>query len=435
MKASNSAFYRSIGKSMLGRYSVYGANLLSMMLLARLFTPGTFGTVAAIMVFFTFFQLMAEAGLGPAIINLDKLDAEDRNGLFGLTLVLGVVLGGIFFALSPVFLAFYHLPRVDEVIPYVAVALLFFAATIVPSALLLRDQAYFRIAQAGLAGEIFSTLLAVILLQFIDPLHALASKAATTAITNFGVQYHFSKHTEFGQPQWGRKFSAVKPLLSFSGYQFGFNFINYFSRNLDNILIGRYLGAASLGVYDKAYQLMRYPLLLLTFAMTPAIQPTIRKYAHDKDHVEAFHRDFTLKLSLIGAVAGLGIYVLADWIVRLMLGTQWAGVVPIIKVLSIAIPVQVVLSTSGSFFQAMNRANLLFYTGLMSSAVMIAAIVWGVLQRDMITLSWAIVAAFHVNFFQAYYIMYSRIFGRGFASFLTRMIPAAAVILGMVLWY
>lgn len=147
---------------------------------------------------------------------------------------------------------------------------------------------------------------------------------------------------------------------------------------------------------------MRYPMMLLTFAMTPAIQPVIRKYAGDKEKVESTLSDFTFKLSLLGAAAALGFFVLAPWIVLLMLGTHWQGVVPITQVLTIAIPVQVVMSTSGSFYQAMNRADLLFYAGALAAVTMISAIVWGVYQKDMITLSWTLVAAFHINFLQTY---------------------------------
>ena len=377
---------------------------------------------------------MAEAGLAPAIINLVKLEPEDRNGLFGLTLVVGLSLGFIFFLLAPLFLAFYKLPRVDEVVPYIAVALFFSAAAIVPSALLLRGQAFFRFANAGFAAEVVSTSASVLLLQWVDPLHALACKAAFTAATNFLVLYYYSQNTEFGRPRWGTKFRAIKPLFSFSAYQFGFNLINYFSRNLDNILVGKYLGSMSLGVYDKAYQLMRYPLMLLTFAMTPAIQPVVRKFAGDKEKVEAIHRVFTFKLSLIGSVTGLSLFLLSDRIVHLMLGPQWDGVVPIIQVLAIAIPVQVVLSTSGSFFQALNRADLLFISGFLSAILMVSAIVWGIYQRDLIALSWALVVAFHLNFFQCYCIMYSRIFGKNMLRFFAVMIPAALVIAGMIMW-
>jgi PST family polysaccharide transporter len=429
---TTSSLYVAIARSMLGRAGVYAANLVSMVVLARLFTPRDFGTVASIAVFSTFFQLMTEAGLGPAIINLKELPARDRNGLFGLTLMTGIGLALVFGAARPLWETFYGLPRVGEVVPYVAASLLFYSASIVPTALLLRDQAFYRIANAGIAAELVSTSVSLVLLRLIDPLHALAAKSAFSAAINFVATYYFSGRTQFGRPSWGTRFSAIRPLLSFSSYQFGFNVLNYFSRNLDNILVGRYMGTAPLGVYDKAYRLMRYPLVLITFAMTPAIQPVVQKYAHDKVRVEAIHRDFLWKLSLLGAAAGLAIYLLAGEIVAWLLGPQWGAVVPVIRILAIAVPVQVVLSTSGSFYQALDRTDLLFVNGVFSSAVMVSAIVWGVLQRDLSKLSWALVVAFHLNFFFAYYIMYSRIFGKGMAAFLAKLAPSAVVVLGMV---
>lgn len=428
---TKSVLYKSVGRSMIARYAVYAVNLLSMVILARIFTPEIFGTVAAVTVFFVFFQLMAEAGLGPAIINLSNLATEDRDGLFGLTLVIGLLLSLIFASLAPLFLAFYQIPRVDEVVPYIAVSLLFFAASIVPNALLLREQAYFRIANGGLTAELVSTTAAIGFAQLIDPLHALSAKGVVSAATSFFVTWYMSSYTWFGRPLPGRKFSAIRPLLSFSGYQLGFNIINYFSRNLDNILVGKYMGATTLGTYDKAYQLMRYPLMLLTFAMTPAIQPVIRQHSGDPKKVEEIHRDFTFKLSLLGAAAGLSMYVLAEQIIMLALGNQWLDVVPIIRILAIAIPVQVVLSTSGSFFQAMNRAELLFLSGALSAAVMVAAILIGMVARDIELLCWCLVAGFHINFLQAYYYMYRKMFLMPLRPHMVRMLPAFCVALGM----
>jgi len=417
---------------MIGRYAVYAVNLLSMMVLARIFTPETFGTVAAIFVFFVFFQQIAEAGLGPAIINLSALDSENRNGLFGLTLTVGVLLGLLFYLAAPLLLALYQFPRLDEVVPYIGISTFFFSATIVPNALLLRQQAFYKIAQAGLAAELLSTAVTVGLAQVLDPLHALAAKGPCSAATLFLVSWHASANTEFGRPLPGRKFSSIKPLLGFAGYQFGFNVINYFSRNLDNILVGKYMGASVLGIYDKAYQLMRYPLMLLTFAMTPAIQPVIRQYSNDRDKVEEIHLAFTFKLSLLGAAAGLTTYLLAEWVVMLALGNQWLDVVPLIRILAIAVPVQVVLSTCGSFFQGMNRADLLFACGSANAIVMVAAMVIGIIWRDIEILCWCLVAAFHANFIQVYYYMYKKLFLKPLRRHLVRMIPALCVILGLV---
>src|SRR5690606_30442556 len=107
-----------------------------------------------------------------------------------------------------------------------------------------------------------------------------------------------------------------------------------------------------------------------------AIQPVVSKYASDKVQVSAIHLDFTFKLSLVGALAGACIFAAADWVVLILLGTQWLEVIPVIQILAIAIPVQVVLSTSGSFFQAMNRTDLLFLSGCLSAVVMISGIVY-----------------------------------------------------------
>lgn len=417
---------------MLGKYSVYLANLVSLMILARLFTPETFGVVASIAVFFLFFQLMAEAGLGPAIINQDKLSPNERDGIFGLTLVLGLLLGATFFLLAPLFERFYGIPGVSTVVPYVAVALFFFAMSIVPNAVLLRQQAFYKIAIAGFLAEVVSTMGVIALSFWIDPLNALAAKGAISAVTMAITVWIFSASTELGQPTPGKNFAAVKPLLNFSGYQFGFNFINYFSRNLDNILVGKYMGATALGPYDKAYQLMRYPLMLLTFAMTPAVQPVIRKFAGEPTKVEEIHRDFIFKLSLLGVVVSALMFFLAEWIVLILLGEQWESVIPIIQILSLAIPVQVVLSTIGSFFQAMGRTDLLFVSGVLSATVMVAAIMVGIWKRDLEILCWLLVAAFHINFVQAYFYLYRNVFKKPLINFFVAILPGAMGVLVMI---
>lgn len=173
----------------------------------------------------------------------------------------------------------------------------------------------------------------------------------------------------------------------------------------------------------------------MTFAMTPAIQPVLRNHAHDVSKIEAIHREFTFKLSILGSCAGLAMFFLADWIVKVMLGSQWLSVAPIIQILSIAVPVQVVLSTSGSFFQALGRVDLLFFSGALSAVLMVTAIICGVVSRDLQTISWYLVIAFHLNFVQAYYIMYKKIFGVSVWLFYRRMcfVVFPAVIMALML--
>lgn len=413
---------KAIGKSMLSRYSIYIVNFFSMIVVARLFAPEDFGVIGAVSVVATFLGMFVESGLGPAIINEKSLSSENRNGIFTFTIMLGSIAFLILFLSGNRLEEFYDIQGVSIVTKYVAIGAIFSGASIYPTATLNRDKKFFSLAIAGIIANIVSLIVVVVLVQVVDSIHALASKNLTTVVINFVLVYFFSDKTELGKPHLGFKIVAVKPLLKFSLYQFGFNFINFFSRNLDNILVGRYLGSFALGIYDKAYQLMRYPLMLLTFAMTPAIQPVMKEYASNPYEAEKIHRNFIFKLSWIGIIVGFLLAIFSKWVILLLLGDKWLEVVPIIRILALSIPVQVVLSTSGAFFQAMNRTDILFVSGFLSAILMVSAILYGVLiQGDMVMLSWDLLIAFSMNFGQTYYFMYRYCFQQNVLSFFRKL--------------
>jgi PST family polysaccharide transporter len=409
-KPPRELLYAAIGKSITGRYFSYAVQLVSLMILARIFTPRQFGVIAAVQVFYIFFQMCAEIGFGPAIINATSLSRSELGGIFLFTTLTGVALGGFFLALSRPFQQFYSLPALSKVVPFAAGALVFYAAAVVPLAALNRDMRFLRVAQATAIGDAASTGIAVLLSRFIDPVSALASKMLLTAAVQFIMLYALSSGTELGRPLFSLQFQALRQIWWFSKYQFSFGFVLYFSRNLDNLLVGRVFGAAPLGIYDKAYQLMKYPLMLLTFAMTPAIQPAIRKHSDDPQHVESLHREFTYRLAWLGAAAGVGCAVAAPWIVRLLLGPHWAPVTPIVRALALSISTQVVLSTIGSFFQAMNRPDLLLLTGVISAVLIVTAIFFGIRSNDLVMLAWLLSCSFNLAFVISYFVLYRYVF-------------------------
>ena len=73
----------------------------------------------------------------------------------------------------------------------------------------------------------------------------------------------------------GRK--ALGKVFSFSAYQFSFQLINYFSRNLDKLLMGRYMSLSQLGYYDKSYRLMMLPLQNIAYVISPVMHPIFRR--------------------------------------------------------------------------------------------------------------------------------------------------------------
>jgi O-antigen/teichoic acid export membrane protein len=396
---------KSILHSMTGRYLVYSIQLISMIVLARVFTPETFGIFAIIQVFSVFFALVSEMGFGPALVNETKISKNMRNGIYSFTWILGVVVAILFFALSPLISWFYNNEVYQLLVIPVAIGIVFNTAAIVPLSAFNRDKKFITIARCEAIAEITSIIVILISTKFIDPIWALSLKPLTVAFIRFILVLVGSRKTEIGMPSFGKELFYIKKILAFSKHQAGFNFLNYFSRNLDNILVGKYLGTASLGIYDKAYQLMRYPLLLLTFAMSPAIQPVMKELKHDLSKFENLHSKFIRLVSVIGLVVGFSIYFLSEYIVSILLGEQWGDVGPLLEILSVSIPIQIVMSTSGGFYQAAGRADLLLKCGLFAFFTNVTGIIIGILLNDLELLSWAVVASSFINYIQCYYIM------------------------------
>jgi O-antigen/teichoic acid export membrane protein len=418
----------ALAKSMGGRYLVYGVQLLSMMVLARLFTPETFGTFAVLQVFVIFFVLFSEMGLGPALINEKVISPSMRDGVFSVTLMLGLLLGFMFWLTAPLISWFYNNSIYELIALPVAVGVIFNTLSIVPLASLQKDKKFISIARSELFSELASIALVLSLIGIVEPIWSLSAKPLMVAVIRFILLWLASDRTSVKRAKLGRDISKVKALLGFSLYQFGFNVVNYFSRNLDNILVGKYFGSISLGVYDKAYQLMRYPLMLLTFAMNPAIQPVLTEIKHDKYEFERLHNKFVKYMSLLGLVAGVCVFLLAEAIVSVLLGNQWGEVVPLLEILAVTIPIQIVLSSSGGFFQAAGRADLLFRCGVFSSITNVTAIIIGIRVGGLETLCWAILISFSINFFQCYWVLGSRLLPSGALGIFKEIYPAICLV-------
>lgn len=417
------------------KYLAYAVQFASLMILARAFTPEVFGAIAAIQVFYLFFQLVGEGGFGPAVIGLNQLSERDRDGIFGLTILIGAVLALLFVSLGPFLTDFYKMSELPIAIPFVAAGLMLNAWAILPMAQLQRQQSFLQMAAGAIVAELAALCVVLIARHQVSPLCAIAMRIPTVALVNFISVYYFSAKTDFERPKPGLRFGAAIPLLRVAGYQLAFNVLNFFSRNLDNVLVGKYLGAPLLGIYDRSYQLMRYPLQLLTFAMTPAIQPVLRGHTKNPGFVLNIHEDLTYKLSLLGLACALAIYVLAKPIILIAFGVQWLAAIPVIKLLALTIPVQVVLSTSGSFFQTFQRTDLLFRCGLFSAATNVTAIIIGISLGSLEHLCWALLVSFHINFLQAYYLLHKHVLNGDFTHFLHRMIPAGLGVITLATWH
>lgn len=410
---------KAILTSLMGKYSLYVLQLISIATLARIFAPEVFGIVATAQVFVLFFQMLATSGLAPAIVFQEKISVQMRNGVFSFSLIAGLLLAIIFLFLAAPLHSWFGFGEGLVVFYVLAPCVLFSSLSMMPMASLQKDAKFLVIARAEIAAETLSLAACIIASHYWSEISALALKFLLVPILRFVFYYQSSNKTSIGLATFGKEVKQVTKLYSYAKYQISFNVLNFFASNLDNILIAKYFGAASLGIYEKTYQVMRYPLQLFTFAITPALQPILTKYKRNPGVVFTAYFDVAHKLAFVGVLSASILYWNAKDVVFILFGAQWSGTVPYLQIMAISIPVQMVLSSTGGVYQAFGQTRAMFWCGVFSSIVTLTAITIGIYHHSILALCKALVVAYSINFMQCFFMLFFTVFrGKSLKQFM-----------------
>lgn len=307
------------------------------------------------------------------------------------------------------------------------------AILILPNAFLIKDKFFYKLGLSTSIAELISLfyLVANVLLLKRSGVEVLAEKVFVFTFLKFSFICFFSRYSSNGSIKVGRNVGVVRKYIAFSSYQLGFSLINFFTRNLDNILIGKYFGMQALGFYDRAYQLMRYPLQLITFSLVPAIQPNIVEIKTMTSIVNV-HNWLVRILSLISIFICFFLASTSEAIVIFLFGENWLPSAQVLFVFSFMIPSQILMSSSGGFFQACGKVNVLFWSGMISAITNVISIVIGIYLGDVYYVALLLLISFSLNLFQTYYCLYKYVFEVSFYSFFVSLKPSlflAAVLL------
>lgn len=400
--------------SFLGRYSNIIVSLVITSVLARLLSPEEFGTVAVINVFLVFFNNLADMGFGAGVIQKKEIDDNFISSVFYFISFLGFLLSIVFYLFSKYWIvSYYSNPIYEKLGLLVALNLFLVSIGIVPRALINRKKMFKEFGIINLMANILSGIIAIVLAYLGFSYYSIIFQGI---IMNILMNLFISLKLKF-KLVFSFEIKNIKNIFSYSSYLFIFNFINYFARNLDNILIGKYMGVISLGFYDKAYKLMIFPLSALTGIVSSVLHPVFARYQDNREKIYKEYLEIIKILSFLGIMISNVAYFNAKEIILILYGKNWIEVVPIFKILACAIFIQVVLSTTGSIFLALGRSDKMFFSGLFYSGGLIVAIVLGIYRNSLKDLTIFLVIAFIFGYMAIYKVMLD-IFKKNFIKFL-----------------
>lgn len=395
------SFLKVILQAVTSRYVVYAANLASIIVLARLIDPSGFGTVATSMLFLYLYQGLCDGSLMPSVNNTRRLNSGILGHLLLLLMFTGLFLGTLFFFSATALAEIFDNTDLNSVVKINSFAFFAIGLSSLICAVFTRHKKFRSIAIAGVLSEALTTSGCVFLLKYTDiGFLALALKVSLLPWINLVTLVYFYRRrvNKLPKPIYisGKIFDDA--FLEVFRFQFLITSVNSLARNLDYMIIGLVFGPATLGFYEKSFQLMKYPISLLGFSLTPAIQPALRLIKSKPQAVGRIYSRFQIILASCSIVISGIMWYFCDGIVDTLFGSGWAIASEYLKILIIGVPAQVAMVASGGFLIALGGSKNHFYCSVVAFVLLVIALVYGsFMVINMYILCYAIVLSYYVS--------------------------------------
>jgi O-antigen/teichoic acid export membrane protein len=381
-EAKNTVVYKTAaGVGWLAGFQVVRQLLqvVSVSILARRVPPAAYGLVAMATLVTTFLETVRDGGIGYALGREREVSDELGSTAFWLSCTLSVASTLTVIAASFPAARFFHEPRVATVLQFLSISFFFGAINVVPAALLNREMAFRKLALAQTAGAICGTSVAIAVALSGGKIWSLVSGSiAMNATTTTAIWLASPLRVRAGFHP-----SRARHMFSFGLNLSGFHVVNYFSRNTDNLLVGRFLGSVSLAYYQMGYMLMLYPLLYITETVTQVIYPGMSKFHEDLERFRAAYLRVSGLVAFFTIPLMLGLAVTASPFVRVFLSPRWMPVAGLLAVFAPLGALQSIYNTVSVIYIAYARTDLQFRWAVFASAMYVLSFAvglrWGIL--------------------------------------------------------
>ena len=297
----------------------FALQLGSTMVLARLLTPGDFGLIAMVTAITGFVAMFKDAGLSMATVQRKDVTHEQVSTLFWINVALSALAMLVIAALAPAIAYFYSEPRLVWITLALAGTMLFGGLTVQHQALLRRQMRFRALAVVEIVTMACGIAVAIAMGLLGFGYWSLVGMAAGAAFTNAVLVWALCDW----RPGLVKRGCGAGSMLRFGGGITAFNFLNYFTRNSDNVIIGFALGSGSLGIYSKAYNLLMLPIRQINAPVGSVMVPALSRLQDDPSRYRGAYLKAVSAVAMVGMPIVACAFVLADEAVAILLGQGW----------------------------------------------------------------------------------------------------------------
>ena len=332
--------------------------LLRLAILARLLAKADFGLVAILTLVLGVSQALSDLGFSSAIMHKKEISQKEFSSLYWIQFAIFGLFYLVVLFISPLVAGFYNEPLLVSLLPITMLDILFQGFGKLYDVLAQKNFQFKLLAIRSIISAIISLLIAVVMAYRGYGVYSLViSTLAHTLILqvwNFFVGQRYIKLCIYVS------IKPVIPLIRIGLYQTGTQILDYLSSKIDILLLGKFLGTESLGVYNLAKELILKVVAIVNSIANRVILPFFAVMQDDNAKMRQSYCRLLSMLSYINFPICAGVGALSAIIVPILYGNNYVELVPLVTIFSFWGMFVCIGNPVGNIVTAKGRTDLSF---------------------------------------------------------------------------
>ncbi|MEM8614140.1 MAG: lipopolysaccharide biosynthesis protein [Cyanobacteria bacterium P01_H01_bin.105] len=348
------------------------------MVLARLLVPADFGLLAMVQPLLSIVDSLSNLGLETATVQRQDFNPEQASAIFWLSLKINALIIGGMVLSAPLIAQFYSQPELTLIVWCLAIGVASLCGSFQHLSLLKRQMQFELLTMIELVALGVSTTVAIATAWIGLGYWALVLQLTTLQVTK-GIAYwlycDWRPHRHLNSVHLEKD---LRSTLSYGLHLTGFRCISRVGMKMDRILLGYVGGASSLGFYTMAYKWAYFPFWQIYYPLFDVAVSSLSRSLSEPDRYRLYCRRGLLLVFAICMPALAYLFLSAGDVTLLLLGARWLDIIPIFRVLIVAVFVGGLYRVTKWIYVSAGETQRQFRWSLIHTPVMIVAIAVGV---------------------------------------------------------
>jgi len=416
--------------SSIERFSVQGIQFVMGIIMARLLLPGDYGIIGMLTIFLAISRSFIDSGFSNALIRKQNRTEADFSTVFYFNIIIGLFFYLILFFTSPYIAAFYKTPILESLTKVVAINILISSFTIVQRAKFTIKIDFKTQTKATLLAAVISGIIGIGMAYRGFGVWALAFQTIIEGCIIMIALWLYSGWI----PRKVFSMSSFKEMFSYGSKLLISGLIDATYKNIYTMVIGKKFSKVDLGYYTRADLFTQFPSSNITGILQRVTFPVLSSIQDDDKRLRETYRKFLRLSAFVVFPLMMGLFAVADPLIRLFLTDKWSGVIILLQILCFSQMWYPVHAINLNLLQVKGRSDLFLRLEIIKKIIGVSILVITIPLGIVVMCCGSVASSLIALFINTHYT--GKLINVGYLKQMKDLLPILlnSLLMGLIVW-